>query len=58
MIITITFPSASSIWNTYNAFRIKLEYELKDTYTRNEIEQMPAGDFIKFARKWLANNKY
>ena len=48
-------PSASEIWNAYNIFREFLDTELRNAYTKQEIEDMPVADFIKFSKIWMRN---
>lgn len=47
-------PSTSSIWNAYNQFNSDLQDELEErNYSKAEINEMPIGDYIKFARSWI-----
>lgn len=52
-----TIGGQSVIWNAYNQFVDDLNINLSDTYSEDEIEDMPIGDFIKFARDWISKFK-
>ena len=43
----------SVIWIAYNQFIDDLNTNLSITYTEKEVEEMPIGDFIKFATDWI-----
>lgn len=43
----------SVIWIAYNQFIDDLNTSLSTSYTLNEIEEMPIGDFIKFSTDWI-----
>jgi molybdopterin converting factor small subunit len=45
------------IWIAYNQFIDDLNTSLSATYTEVEIEEMPIGDFIKFATDWIIKFK-
>lgn len=46
-------PGQSEIWIAYNQFNSDLEFNLSKTYTPKDIEEMPLGDYIKFAKDWI-----
>lgn len=46
----------SVIWIAYNQFIYDLNTQLSATYSEIEIDEMPIGDFIKFATDWI--NKF
>ncbi|WP_031425789.1 hypothetical protein [Flavimarina sp. Hel_I_48] len=41
------------IWNSYNQFIEDLTTQLINSYTNQEIEEIPIADFIKFAKDWI-----
>lgn len=44
-----------AIWNAYNQYLDDLTTELiNEDYTKEEIDDMPVIDFIKFAKDWVA----
>jgi molybdopterin converting factor small subunit len=45
------------IWIAYNQFIDDLNNNLSATYTVDEIEEMPIGDFIKFSAVWIRRFK-
>lgn len=51
-----TIVSQGVIWITYNKFIEDLNSNLSSTYSNEEIEDMPIGDFIKFSKDWI--NKF
>jgi hypothetical protein len=53
----VTIPGQSEIWNAFNQFNADLTTKLSSTYTAKEIEEMPIGDYIKFAKDWILNFK-
>ncbi len=46
-------PGQSEIWIAYNLFNSDLEINLGKTYTPKDIEEMPIGDYLKFAKDWI-----
>jgi hypothetical protein len=48
-------PGHSEIWIAFNQFNADLTSNLLSKYTPSDIEEMPVGDYIKFARVWIAN---
>ena len=52
-----TIVGQSVIWIAYNQFIDDLSTHLSATYTNAEIEEMPIGDFIKFAADWISEFK-
>ncbi len=51
-------PPATVIWNAYNVFLSNLSKTLKDVgYSEREQQLMPIGDFIKFCKDWISQNK-
>lgn len=51
-------PNANIIWLAYNNFYNNLISNLLSTgYIEKEIEELPNGDFIKFAKDWIKNFK-
>lgn len=52
-----TIVGQSVIWIAYNQFIDDLNTNLSTTYTEDEIEEMPIGDFIKFANDWISEFK-
>lgn len=50
-------PGPSEIWMAYKQFNTDLLNDLSPKYTPQDIEEMPVGDFIKFARDWIRNFK-
>lgn len=56
---SINFPNdiisgSSEIWIAYGQFIVDLKKKLSSTYTQNEIEEIPIGDFIKFTSVWVS----
>lgn len=48
------YPGSNEIWISYNQFTDDLSSELlRKHYTAKDIRDMPAGDFIKFAKIWF-----
>ena len=43
---------------TRNPFSSDLTTRLSSTYTAEEIEEMPIGEYIKFAKDWIQEFKY
>jgi hypothetical protein len=52
-----TIVGQSVIWIAYNQFIDDLNSNLSATYTEDEIEAMPIGDYIKFANDWISEFK-
>lgn len=52
-----TIVGQSVIWIAYNQFIDDLNTNLSASYTEDEIEEMPIGDFIKFAKDWISEFK-
>nr|WP_299033088.1 hypothetical protein [uncultured Tenacibaculum sp.] len=52
-----TIVGQSVIWIAYNQFIDDLNTNLSASYTDDEIEEMPIGDFIKFASDWISEFK-
>lgn len=52
-----TIVGQSVIWIAYNQFIDDLNTNLSATYTVDEIEEMPIGDFIKFSTDWIRKFK-
>ena len=52
-----TIVGQSVIWIAYNQFIDDLNTNLSASYTEDEIEEMPIGDFIKFANDWISEFK-
>jgi hypothetical protein len=46
-------PSHSQIFYTFLQFTSDLSTNLSVTYSEKEVEEMPIGDYIKFAKDWL-----
>jgi hypothetical protein len=46
-------PSHSQIFYTFLQFTSDLSANLSDTYSEKEVEEMPIGDYIKFAKDWI-----
>jgi len=49
--------SPSEIWSGYNQFTDDLHRTLTPGYSPLDIEEMPIGDYIKFAKDWLRKFK-
>ena len=48
--------AGSTVWIAYNQFYEDMSRTLKaEGFTTSDIEDMPASDFIKFARDWIAD---
>jgi hypothetical protein len=47
----------SEIWIAYNQFSGDLVNNLASTYSAKDIEEMPIGDYIKFAKDWIKEFK-
>lgn len=48
------YPSANEIWFAYNQFYDDLFTKLiAKKYAQQDIEEMPTGDLIKFAKDWI-----
>ncbi len=43
----------SEIWIAYNQFNSDLEINLANTYSLKDIQEMPIGDYLKFAKDWI-----
>ena len=52
-----TIVGQSVIWIAYNQFIDDLNTNLSASYTDDEIEEMPIGDFIKFSSDWISEFK-
>ena len=50
-------PGQSVIWNAFNQFNADLTIKLSSTYSAKEIDEMPIGDYIKFAKGWILRFK-
>ena len=50
-------PNQTIIWYAFNNFSADFLANLSSTYTATEIEEMPIGDYIKFAKNWLVTFK-
>lgn len=48
---------SSEIWTAYNQFIDDLSNSLAANFTPEEIQEMPIGDYIKFAKDWIAEFK-
>jgi hypothetical protein len=48
---------ASEVWTAFNQFTDDLASSLLLTYTLEEIEEMPIGDYLKFTKDWIARFK-
>lgn len=46
-------PSHSKIFYTFFQFTSDLSANLSVTYSEKEVEEMPIGDYIKFAKDWI-----
>ena len=53
----IIIPGQSQIWIAFNQFNADLITTLSVTYTAKDIEEMPIGDYIKFAKEWIIRFK-
>lgn len=53
----IIIPGQSQIWIAFNQFNADLNTTLSATYTAKDIEEMPIGDYIKFAKDWISRFK-
>lgn len=51
-------PSHSKVFYAFNQFSSDLSARLLSTYTAEEIEEMPIGEYIKFAKDWIQEFKY
>lgn len=49
-----TIIGQSQIWIAFNQFNAKLSIDLASTYTQKDIVEMPIGDYMKFAKDWIA----
>ena len=47
----------SEIWVVYNQFNASLITNLSSTYTVTDLEEMPIGDYIKYAKDWIRKFK-
>ncbi|MEO8961079.1 MAG: hypothetical protein ABI325_04305 [Ginsengibacter sp.] len=47
----------SQIWIAFNQFNAHLNTSLASTYSKKDIDEMPIGDYIKFAKDWIQNFK-
>ena len=52
-----TIPGPTIIWNAYNQFNADLKSNLSNIYTDEDFDEMPIGDFIKFANDWTSRFK-
>lgn len=50
-------PGQSEVWIAYNQFNSDLELNLTTTYSKKDIEDMPIGDYLKFANDWIRSFK-
>lgn len=50
---TINLTPHSEIWNAFNQFTDDLTSTLLPKFTSEDIEDMPIGDYIKFAKDWI-----
>ena len=50
-------PNQTIIWYAFNNFSTGFLANLSSTYTATELEEMPIGDYIKFAKNWLVTFK-
>lgn len=48
---------SGEIWTAYNQFIDDLSNILASNFTQEEIQEMPIGDYIKFAKDWIAEFK-
>ena len=48
-----TIAGQREIWNAYNQFIDDLNRQLKSNYSKEEINSMPIGDFVKFGKDWI-----
>lgn len=48
---------SSEIWTAYNQFIDDLSNSLAPNFTAEEIQEMPIGDYIKFAKDWIVKFK-
>ncbi len=46
--------SQNQIWIALNQFNVDLITNLSSTYSKKDIDEMPIGDYIKFAKDWIA----
>lgn len=53
----IIIPGQGQIWIAFNQFSADLNTTLSATYTAKDIEEMPIGDYIKFAKDWISRFK-
>ncbi|MEO6820198.1 MAG: hypothetical protein ABI266_05400 [Ginsengibacter sp.] len=53
----IVLPGHRQIWNAFNQFNTDLNKTLSETYSAKDIEEMPIGDYIKFAKDWIIKFK-
>jgi hypothetical protein len=54
----VTVIGPTEIWTAFNQFNSDLVSNLSSTaYTMDDIEQMPIGDYIKFANDWIKSFK-
>ena len=49
--------SSSEIWTAFNQFTYDLYEKLAYNFTEIEIQEMPIGEYIKFAKDWVPNFK-
>ena len=55
---TNEYPGASEIWLAYNQFYDDLTLNLTaNSYTANDIDEMPVADYIKFTKRWILEFK-
>ncbi len=52
-----TISGPTEIWIAFNQFNADLVSSLSITYTSEDIEQMPLGDYIKFLQDWIVRFK-
>lgn len=52
-----TIAGPSEIWIAYNQFNADLATNLSPKYTAKDLDEMPIGDYIKFAKDWIKKFK-
>lgn len=52
-----TISGPTEIWIAFNQFNSDLNTNLSATYTANDIEEMPIGDYMKFVEDWISSFK-
>lgn len=53
----VNISGPTEIWIAFNQFNADLVSNLSASYTADDIEQMPIGDYIKFAQDWISDFK-